>query len=446
MSIGVEDYCLELGVEPSADGLELLYPVARLVTVCKAVGVQATGLVGSIAGFRDLATFEGAAQRARQLGCEGAGCIHPDQVTVLNRVFTPDPAKVEYARRVVEAYRGRRAARHRLGEPRRQDGRRPRVQAGPGRAGPGPRGGRNRAPQGRRSREERMSTHRRVNVASGRQLEQTAHYSRALRVGDTVLQSGTTAIDRQGNVRGEGDVARQVDAIMTIARWSMGKAGGRLDDVVRSRIYVTDIGVADAAGRAVARYFDQARPAATLVQVNGLARPDPAHRDRARRGRRRRQPRPSACPPVVRWSRSTPTRAPSGSATACSSRVPPRSGRAASRVPATCTARRAPPWTRSSARWPRPVARPATSSTPRRSSPTSPGAPTTRARSSRRWATCAPCRPCWPCPRLVHPELLVEIEAEAVIGAARTRRDIYTEHMREKPRGYARAVVVGDAI
>jgi citrate lyase subunit beta/citryl-CoA lyase len=104
MSIGVEDYCLELGVEPSAEGLELLYPVARLVTVCKAVGVQATGLVGSIAGFRDLATFEGAAQRARQLGCEGAGCIHPDQVTVLNRVFTPDPAKVEHARRVVEAY------------------------------------------------------------------------------------------------------------------------------------------------------------------------------------------------------------------------------------------------------------------------------------------------------------------------------------------------------
>ena len=104
MSIGVEDYCLELGVEPSADGMELLYPVAHLVTVCKVVGVQPTGLIGSIAGFRDLAVFEGAAQRARQLGCEGAGCIHPDQVTVLNRVFTPDPAKVEYARRVVEAF------------------------------------------------------------------------------------------------------------------------------------------------------------------------------------------------------------------------------------------------------------------------------------------------------------------------------------------------------
>jgi citrate lyase subunit beta / citryl-CoA lyase len=104
MSIGVEDYCLELGVEPSVDGLELLYPVARLVSVCKAVGVQPTGLVGSIAGFRDLPVFEQAAVRARQLGCEGAGCIHPDQVTVLNRVFTPDPARVEHARRVVEAF------------------------------------------------------------------------------------------------------------------------------------------------------------------------------------------------------------------------------------------------------------------------------------------------------------------------------------------------------
>ncbi len=104
MSIGVEDYCLELGVEPSPDGFELLYPVAHLVTVCKAVGIQPTGLVGSIADFRDLAAFEGGAQRARQLGCEGAGCIHPDQVTVLNRVFTPDPANVEHAQRVVEAF------------------------------------------------------------------------------------------------------------------------------------------------------------------------------------------------------------------------------------------------------------------------------------------------------------------------------------------------------
>src|SRR5215475_61010 len=119
-----------------------------------------------------------------------------------------------------------------------------------------------------------MTPPRRLNVASARPLEQLAHYSRAVRVGDTVLQSGTTAIDRQGNVRGVGNVTEQVDAIMRIASWSMGKAGGRLDDVVRSSIYVTDIGVADQSARAIARHFQNARPASTLVQVNRLARPE----------------------------------------------------------------------------------------------------------------------------------------------------------------------------
>jgi citrate lyase subunit beta/citryl-CoA lyase len=104
MGVGVEDYCLELGVEPSADGVELLYAVSRVVTICRAFGIQPTGLLGSIADFRDLPAFEGAARRARQLGCEGAGCIHPDQVAVLNRVFSPDPGAVEQARRVAEAF------------------------------------------------------------------------------------------------------------------------------------------------------------------------------------------------------------------------------------------------------------------------------------------------------------------------------------------------------
>src|SRR5262249_33042515 len=69
------------------------------------------------------------------------------------------------------------------------------------------------------------------------------------------------------------DVAAQVDAIMRIAEWSMGKAGGRLADVVRSRMYVTDLAQGDRAARAVARYLRTARPTATLVGGNGLARP-----------------------------------------------------------------------------------------------------------------------------------------------------------------------------
>ncbi len=70
-----------------------------------------------------------------------------------------------------------------------------------------------------------------------------------------------------------GDVARQVDAILEIAEATMGQAGGRLEDVVRLRIYLTDIALADQAGRALATYFRDIRPAATLVQVSRLARP-----------------------------------------------------------------------------------------------------------------------------------------------------------------------------
>jgi citrate lyase subunit beta/citryl-CoA lyase len=104
ISLGPEDYCLTLGVEPSADGLELLYGVSKVVTVCKAFGISPAGLLGSIAGFRDLAAFERSAARARDLGCEGASCIHPDQVAVLNRVFSPPPEKVAYARAAAEAF------------------------------------------------------------------------------------------------------------------------------------------------------------------------------------------------------------------------------------------------------------------------------------------------------------------------------------------------------
>jgi len=104
LTLGPEDYCRELGVEPSADGIELLHPLAQVVTVCKARRLKPMGLLGSIGEFRDLAKFERSAKRAAQLGCEGASCIHPDQVAVLNQVFSPSPARVENARLVVEAF------------------------------------------------------------------------------------------------------------------------------------------------------------------------------------------------------------------------------------------------------------------------------------------------------------------------------------------------------
>ena len=104
ITLGPEDYCLALGVEPSADGVELLYGVSKLVTVSKAYGINPLGLLGSIAGFRDLDAFEQCAARARRLGCVGASCIHPDQVGVLNRVFSPTAVAVARARAAAEAF------------------------------------------------------------------------------------------------------------------------------------------------------------------------------------------------------------------------------------------------------------------------------------------------------------------------------------------------------
>ncbi|HTE65296.1 MAG TPA: Rid family hydrolase [Candidatus Binatia bacterium] len=290
-----------------------------------------------------------------------------------------------------------------------------------------------------------MTPARRINVASGRPLESLAHYSRALRVGDTVLQSGTTAIDRQGNVRGEGDVGRQVDAIMRIAEWSMGKAGGRLDDVVRSRIYVTDVAVSDAAARAVARYFREARPAATLVQVNGLARPTQLVEIEldAVDGARTSAQRISSGGPleaVYAYSRAVRMgeRVFISGSTALTARGVEGVGDMYRQTRTTLdTIFRA---LADAGGVPGDLVYTKTFLTD-----LSKAADYTRA-FVEVLGDVRPVSTLLGVPALVRPELLVEIEAEAVLGAARTRRDIYTQHMREKPRGYARAVVVGDHV
>ena len=292
-----------------------------------------------------------------------------------------------------------------------------------------------------------MTTQRRINVTSGRALETQAHYSRAVRVGDTVLQAGTTALDRQGRVRGEGDVARQVDTIMAIAEWSMGKAGGRLADVVRSRIYVTDVALADPAARAVARHLRDARPAATLVQVSRLV--DPALLveieldavDGARDGARRIA---SGRPLEDLYAYSRAVRVGdrifvSGS-TALNARgeveAPDdlyRQTRAA-----LDTIFRA---LGEAGATPADVVYTKTFLT---------GPPADAAVHTRAWLEALgdvrPASTLLFVPGLVHPAMRVEIEAEAVAGAATSRRDIYTRQQREKPRGYARAVQVGDWI
>jgi enamine deaminase RidA (YjgF/YER057c/UK114 family) len=291
-----------------------------------------------------------------------------------------------------------------------------------------------------------MAAHRRVNVASGRPLEKLAHYSRALRAGDMVLQSGTTAIDRQGEVRGVGDVARQVDTIMRIAEWSMGKAGGRLDDVVRARIYVTDIAVADAAARALAGYFRDVRPASTLVQVSGLARPQQLVEiefdavDGARAEARR-----------ISSGRAIENEYAYSRAVRIGDRVFISGSTALTRAGVVGGPGDMYRQTR------------LTLETILGALEETGGVPgdlvytktfvTDLARTAdytRAWLEALgeirPASTLLGIPALVLPEMLIEIEAEAIVGAARTRRDIYTERQRERPRGYARAVQVGDRV
>ncbi len=291
-----------------------------------------------------------------------------------------------------------------------------------------------------------MGEHRRVNVASGRSLEKLAHYSRAVRVGDMVLQAGTTAIDRAGNVRGVGDVAAQVDAIMTIAGWSMGKAGGRLDDVVRSRIYVTDIRVADQAARALAKYFRDVPPASTLVQVNRLARPEQLIEIEL---------------DAVDGAGSAARRISSGRAIEREYAYS-RAVRVGDRVFISgSTALSA----RGVVEGPGDMYRQtrSTMDTILTALDQAGGKPadivysktfvTDLARAldyTRAWVEALgevrPTSTLLGIPALLRPEMLIEIEVEAIIGASTARRDIYLQEPRERSRGYARAVAVGDAV
>jgi len=103
MAIGLEDLTADLGVPRTAEGTETFYARTRLVNACKAAGIQPIDSVFS--DIDDMEGLEATARRSRALGFEGMGCIHPRQIRVIHKAFTPTAEEVEKARRIMEAFR-----------------------------------------------------------------------------------------------------------------------------------------------------------------------------------------------------------------------------------------------------------------------------------------------------------------------------------------------------
>jgi enamine deaminase RidA (YjgF/YER057c/UK114 family) len=113
----------------------------------------------------------------------------------------------------------------------------------------------------------------RKNYSSGAKWEDIVGYSRAVQIGNTIEVTGTVAVDENGIV-GKGDFYKQTKFIITKIEGVLKQAGFTLKDVVRTRMFVTNISHWEEVGRAHGEFFREIKPATTMVEISALIEPD----------------------------------------------------------------------------------------------------------------------------------------------------------------------------